>query len=138
MSSMPARGALCASVLLFGLAVCGAASAQLTDYVVMRETVLRKRATRVVMPAYPARAKKLRAKGVAVGEVEINGRGEVVSAKVLQAPEESIGKALAEALAQWRFEPVVEDGVSHTVKGKLTFYYVTEGGKFFVRNPRQF
>ena len=138
MSRMLTRGPLCASVLLLGLALCGAAAAQLTNYIVMRETVLRKRATRVVMPAYPARAKKLRAKGVAVGEVEIDGRGEVVSAKALEAPDESIEKALAEALAQWRFEPVVENGVSHNVKGKLTFYYVIEGDKFFVKNPRQF
>lgn len=138
MSRMLTRGSLCASLLLFGLAACVAAAAQLTNYIAMRETQLRKRATRVVMPAYPARARKLRAKGVAVGEVEIDGRGEVLSAKALQAPDESIEKALAEALAQWRFEPVIENGVSHNVKGKLTFYYVIEGDKFFVRNPRQF
>jgi len=138
MSRMLTRGSLCASVLLFGLAACIAAAAQLTNYIVMRETVLRKRATRVVMPAYPERARKLRAEGVAVGEVEINGRGEVISAKALQAPEESIEKALVEALTQWRFEPVIENGVSLSVKGKLTFYYVIEGDKFFVKNPRQF
>lgn len=138
MSRMLTRGSLRACVLLFGLAACGTAAAQFTNYIVMRETVLRKRATRVVMPAYPARAKKLRAKGVAVGEVAINDRGEVISAKALEAPDESIEKALAEALVQWRFEPVIENGVSHNVKGKLTFYYVTEGGKFVVKNPRQF
>jgi TonB family protein len=138
MSRKFTRGSLCGYVLLFGLAVCGTAAAQFTDYIVMRETLLRKRATRVVMPAYPARARKLRAKGVAVGEVMINSSGEVVSAKALEAPDESIEKELAEALMQWRFEPVIENGVSHNVKGKLTFYYVMEGGKFFVKNPRQF
>lgn len=138
MSRLLTRGLLWAGALWLGLAVYGAASAQNTDYLIMRETQLRKRATQVVMPAYPARAMKLRAKGVAVTEVEINERGEVVSAEVVEAPDASIEKALADALKQWKFEPATDNGVTYNVKGKLTFYFVIEGSKFLVRNPRQF
>ena len=138
MSGMVTRGLLWACALLPCLAVCGAAAAQNIDYVLMRESVLRKRAVKVVMPVYHARAIKLRAKGVAVGEVQINERGEVTSVNVLDAPDESIEKALADALKQWKFQPLTDNGVAFNVEGKLTFYFVIEGSKFLVKNPRQF
>jgi TonB family protein len=49
---------------------------------------------------------------VAVGGVQINERGEVTSVNVLEAPDESIEKALADALKQWKFEPAADNGVA--------------------------
>ena len=101
------------------------------------EGVLRRKATKVVMPTYPEEAIKKGSQGVSVTQVFVDENGEVYRATVLEAPSPSISEAVERAVKQWRFTVSSLQRVRIRFQGKLTFYFVIEGGKPRVENPRQ-
>jgi TonB family protein len=104
------------------------------------EDGMRKSASKTVMPSYPEEALKKREQGVAVIELVYDGKGDVVSTSVLEAPSTSIGDALVRALKQWKFVPSKkQDGTAVSIRGKLTFYFVIDKeGNGRVENPKQY
>lgn len=104
------------------------------------EDGIRKSASKVVMPAYPEEARKRQESGVAVIELQYNGKGDVTEVLILEAPARAIGQAVSDAAKQWKFNPsATADGVSVSIRGKLTFYFVIDkDGQARVENPKQF
>jgi TonB family protein len=116
----------------------GEGHSQDQDYIILREKLIRERASRTFLPDYPPLAKKHRATGVVVAEVEIDQTGHVANVKILQAPDLSIETAVTKVVRQWEFKVTIIDGSPVRIKSKLTFYYALENGNFRVNNPRQF
>lgn len=104
------------------------------------ETSIRKIATKTVMPNYPEDARKRGVNGVAVAEILVDENGDVVTTETVEAPDESIKKALEAAVKQWKFRPTkIKDGPAVRIRGKLTFYYVLdEKGNGRVESPKQY
>ena len=101
------------------------------------EDGIRKSAKTSVMPVYP-KASKNRAKGVAVAELQYNGKGVVSEVSVLESPDRYTGQAVSNALWKWTFTPSKLNGKPVSIRGKLTFYFVVENGIGKVQNPKQF
>lgn len=133
------RLGVCCSLLFLLWAVAPAAHAQRGVSVKVDENSLRKIAVKRVMPGYPEESIKKGVKGVAVTELTVNSKGDVVGLEVLEAPDEMIKQAVAGAVNQWKFKPTASEGRPVSLKGKLTFYFVIdERGGARVQNPRQF
>lgn len=105
----------------------------------VEEDGIRKSASKTVMPDYPEKAVKEGKQGVAVVELEYDGQGVVTEVKVIEAPTDTIGRAVVSAVKQWRFRTSSYKGEPLAVRGKLTFYFVLDSdGKPRVENPKQF
>ena len=100
------------------------------------EGILRKKATKSVMPKYPDEAQKKGIQGVAVAQLYVDEKGDVIKAEVLEAPDSSTKQAVAEATSQWKFTPSTMKGEPIRFRGKLTFYFVIEDGEARVENPK--
>jgi TonB family protein len=70
------------------------------------ETILRRWALDKVRPQYPADAVSKGVTGVAVAEVVLGSDGSVEYAAILEAPSQSIGRAVLDAVRKWRFAVV--------------------------------
>ena len=101
------------------------------------ELRLRKLARKVVLPEFPPDAIRARKAGVAVAVLDIDEHGTVVRVETLEAPSPSIGTALSQALSHWSFTPPVLEGVPMKMHGKLTFYFLFQGGKAVVLSPEE-
>lgn len=103
------------------------------------EIGMRKSALKTVMPPFPEAARRRKAHGVAVVELQYNGKGEVTDIQVLETPDPAINESLSGALKQWKFGITTVKGIPVSIRGKLTFYYVLDkNGRGRVENPRQF
>jgi TonB family protein len=103
------------------------------------EDGMRKSAAKTVIPVYPKDAIRKEQQGIAVIEAQYNGKGEVIDTAVLEAPSETIGQAVIDAVKQWKFTPSSLNGEPISVRGKLTFYFVIDRDKKGrVENPKQF
>ncbi|HSK74135.1 MAG TPA: energy transducer TonB [Pyrinomonadaceae bacterium] len=103
------------------------------------EDGIRKSAVKTVMPVYPKESLKKQAQGVAVAEVQYDGNGDVTDIKLLESPDSPTGKAVVDAMKQWKFNPSKLKGKPVSIRGKITFYFViNETGKGEVKNPKQF
>lgn len=129
---------LCLSVCLW-FTTAAAVSPQ-GGLAIVPEAVLRKLAKKMVMPKYPDGATKRGVKGRAVAEVNIDKQGNLIDVRVLEAPDQEIEQSVIRAIKQWKFSPatVSEHKLSVNVRGKLTFYFVLEGRRGRVENPRKF
>lgn len=103
-----------------------------------REDTLRDHADKQILPAFPAEAAKANISGVAVAKVRINENGNLTSVDIVEAPHPSIAQATAEAIKQWKFKFYENTGTPECFNGKLTFYFVIEDGRAFVREPKKF
>jgi TonB family protein len=63
-----------------------------------------------VQPAYPQEALTAIAEGTVVLEAAVNERGVVSSVRILRSVHPSLDKAAGDALRQWRFSPLIEEG----------------------------
>jgi len=91
------------------------------------------------MPTFPVDSFRRGSQGVAVARVELTETGEVSAVTVLQSPDESISKAVSEALFKWSFKPAnPPDHRPMQLMGKLTFYFVIRQGRPHVENPKLF
>lgn len=107
--------------------------------VTVGEDGIRRSAAKTVMPIYPEDARKKGIKGVAVVELQYNGKGDVTNTRILQSPDSATGKAVVDAVKQWKFKPSKLEGKPISVRGKLTFYFVLNtNGNTEVRNPKQY
>ncbi|HKY04492.1 MAG TPA: energy transducer TonB [Blastocatellia bacterium] len=128
---------LAIAVLLSFLIAPAAPAASSLAQLRLHEISLRKRATRQVLPQYPEVSKKSGAKGVTVSMLDIDEEGNVAGVDVLEAPDSPIRAAVADAVKLWKFKPATVNGKPVRLRGKLTFYYVIEGGNARVENPKQ-
>jgi TonB family protein len=103
-----------------------------------REASIRDYAVRKVLPAFPAEAANASVSGVAVAKVRIDEKGTLSSVEILQAPHPSIAQATMDAVKQWQFKFYENDVAPECFNSKLTFYFVIEDGKAFVRDPKIF
>jgi TonB family protein len=100
------------------------------------EKGFRLNATHKVLPEYPDEALKAGAQGVVVLSLYHDGEGKAAYIKVLESPHPAISEATITAVRQWRWRLFVSGGIPRPVKGKLTFYFVIEGGAGRVEDPR--
>jgi len=73
-----------------------------------------------------------------VAEIDVDESGNVIAARILEAPDDDIGGAVVKAVQQWKFQSVMVEGRPARVNSKLTFYFVAQKGKAWVENPRKF
>ncbi|HKB69005.1 MAG TPA: energy transducer TonB [Pyrinomonadaceae bacterium] len=107
--------------------------------VTVSEAMLRKLASKTVTPGYPERAKKRGTKGIAVVRVDVDEKGELSDIRIVEAPDIDIEASVTDAVRQWKFGPAQDaNGAPLRIRGKLTFYFVSDHGQFRVENPRQF
>ena len=124
-------------VPLFFLVFCSTCSPRQCRDGTITEVSLRNHAIKTVLPEFPYEAQAQRATGVAVAQVFLDTEGALKSVKVLQSPHPSINQAMLTAINQWVFE--VNDRQDQTpicFNGKLTFYFVIENSKPYVRLPQ--
>jgi TonB family protein len=106
--------------------------------ITVSEAVLRKLASKTVMPQYPAQSKKRGSKGIAVVRVDLDEKGELSDLRVLEAPDSDIEASVTDAVKQWQFGPARgANGEPLRIRSKLTFYFVSDGGQFRVNNPKR-
>lgn len=103
-----------------------------------REASIRNIAARKVLPTFPPEAANASASGVAVAQVRLDENGTLTSVEVLQAPHPSIAQATIAAIKQWEFKFPKNEAAPECFNSKLTFYFVVEDGKAFVRDPKRF
>lgn len=101
------------------------------------ELGFRKSAIHVVRPEYPFGLAQLGIQGVAVAEVSTGPAGLARTVEILESPHAEVSRVLSQALLQWRFPVVKLPGsyLAARVRGKLTYYFVIEGGVGLVRTP---
>jgi TonB family protein len=100
------------------------------------ESILRAHATRTLRPEYPTDALLAGSYGVVVVEINLDITGLVAKQQILEAPCESIAKAVTQAVDQWHFGAFKDShGRPMLVSGKLTFYFEIKDRKGFVLNP---
>ncbi|HEV7919912.1 MAG TPA: TonB family protein [Thermoanaerobaculia bacterium] len=63
-----------------------------------------------VDPPYPDADRRAGVQGEVEVEVEVDQAGNVVKTRIVRAPSRTLGDAVAEAVAQWRFTPSQVDG----------------------------
>ena len=102
------------------------------------EAVVRKLATKAVMPEYPESSVRAKTQGVAVVAVSIDENGKLRSVDLVEAPDEATGNAVVKAVQQWEFQRALTEGNPVAVLGKITFYFIQEHGRPRVENPRFF
>ncbi len=126
-------------ILMVLLIVSFSVSAQQCLEARILEGGIRRHASKKVMPIFPEDARKEKSAGVAVAQIRLDERGTLTSVEVLQAPHSSIGRNTVEAIKQWVFEVHWgKDEKPICFVGKLTFYFVIENGKGYVRDPEKF
>lgn len=69
-----------------------------------------------VAPVYPPLAAKIRAQGDVVLQCVTDIYGNVVSVKVLSSPHPLLTKAAVDAVRQWKFEPMIINGIPRPVR----------------------
>jgi rhodanese-related sulfurtransferase len=106
-------------------------------FVKVGEFTIRRVATKKPLPTYPPESVAKKRTGVAVAAIRSDVNGQVVEARVLEAPDEAIGAAVRDALRTWLIPPmkVAGDSEPYGVTGKVTFYFQIVEGRGRVSNP---
>lgn len=102
------------------------------------EVTLRRLATKRVIPEYPASAIKSGLTGLVVADVCVPPGGGAALVEIVESPSPAIGQAVEDALKQWRFDTVYEQGdPSHThgYGSRVVFYFVNQDGNWRVLSP---
>lgn len=73
-----------------------------------------------VKPEYPELAKRIRAQGVVILQCVTDIYGNVVRIKVLSSPHPLLTKAAIDAVRQWKYEPMIINGIPRPVKFSVT------------------
>jgi TonB family protein len=106
-------------------------------FVKVGEFTIRRVATKKPLPAYPPESVAKKRTGVAVAAIRSDVNGQVIEARILEAPDDAIGTAVRDALRTWTIPPMMVRGGSepHEVTGKVTFYFQIVEGRGRVSNP---
>ena len=79
------------------------------------------------LPEYPDADAKRGVAGVAVAQVHLDGKGNILSILVKEAPSPSLRYAVSEAISKWKFSPF-DDTQNNIYFSNLTFYFVNRAG----------
>ncbi len=90
-----------------------------------------------VDPVYPDEAKKAGVEGVVILEATIDTEGNVAKVKVLKGEHESLNKAAAEALKQWKYNPATLKGKPMPVNVTVTMKFKLDGKETEARKPAE-
>jgi TonB family protein len=93
---------------------------------------LRTLATSAPTPSYPPTSLERKVSGVVVAAVTLNENGRTRSVKILESPDNAIGRAVRDAVEQWVFRSI---GVP--VTGNLVFYFHIKGRQGLVSSPEE-
>lgn len=93
------------------------------------ESWARKSTTAGSMPTYPVEAVRRGVSGVVYIRFETSPEGEVVRIKVKPGTQSTLGKAVVEAVKEWKFKSWHgADGLPETVFSRLAFSFIIVGG----------
>jgi outer membrane biosynthesis protein TonB len=99
--------------------------------------VLRKAASRLVVPLFPRESLHARHQGVAVAEVTFGTTGKIERVDVLDAPDTWILAAMLDAVRRWELPSATHGSHPVSLTGKLTYYFLIRGGVGVVMDPTQ-
>lgn len=91
---------------------------------------LRGIATTAPTPAYPATSLERKVTGVAVAEILLDQKGQLLDVNVLEAPDDAISESVHDSLMRWKFRPI-----AIPMKGKMFFYFTMKGPSGSVESP---
>jgi hypothetical protein len=102
------------------------------------EGVVRSKASSMVLPTL-GQGDGLALPSVAVCGITLRENGSIVSVSSLDVPSPAVGKAITEAVRQWKFGPLKKDADRDPtlVSATLTFYIVRQRGKMVALNPAE-
>jgi TonB family protein len=90
-----------------------------------------------VEPVYPEEARKAGIEGPVVLEATIDAEGNVSQVKVLKGEHESLNKAAAEAVKQWKYEPAALKGKPMPVNFTVTVMFSLKDNEAETRKPAE-
>jgi TonB family protein len=61
-----------------------------------------------IIPTYPLQCKQENIGGKVILQVSIDKQGAVTQVKILNSPHSDLGKAAADAIEQWKFQPIIK------------------------------
>jgi len=73
-----------------------------------------------VEPTYPDEAKEAELEGAVVVEATTDEKGNVKKVKIVKGEHDILNKAAADAVKQWKYEPMLIDGVPHGIQFTVT------------------
>jgi TonB family protein len=73
-----------------------------------------------VEPTYPEEAKEAELEGAVVVEATTDEKGNVKEIKIVKGEHDILNKAAVEAVKQWKYEPMLIDGVPHGIQFTVT------------------
>lgn len=122
-----------ASLLLSSLSAC--TNREDVREVVTSEAMLRKRVlSQGQLPRFDQNALGNHRCGLAVFELAVRNDGELMHAKLLEAPTAAIGEQIRLAVSRWSFKPI-PDEETFVLKGNLSFYLIREPSGVTTVNP---
>lgn len=83
-------------------------------------------------PAYPRASLAKRVTGVVVAAVQFNDKGANEAVHIIQSPDAETGRAVRDAVMQWRLKPMV-----WAAKATLVFYFHMKGRDGVVLSPAE-
>lgn len=105
---------------------------------IVAEVTLRRMATRVVTPKYPAEAVEAKIQGIAIADICVPAGGKVAVINEVRAPNERIAAEVTSSLLSWEFGPMwAENDPKHLFSygGTIIYYFVHQKGQWLVLNP---
>jgi len=82
------------------------------------------RAIEQPMPAYPRRAEQSGLEGYALVEFSVMADGSVAEPAIARSNSRLFSRAALDAIEEWKFEPVVANGESVSVRSAMRFNFV--------------
>jgi TonB family protein len=73
-----------------------------------------------VEPTYPDEAKEAELEGAVVVEATTDEKGNVKKVKIVKGEHDILNKAAADAVKQWKYEPMLIDGIPHGIQFTVT------------------
>ncbi len=102
------------------------------------EAILRSTALKTVHPVCPIGMVRNGHADVAVAKVYLSVVGTVKHVDMLESPSSAVSQAVSHAVAQWTFRPPPPiKGRPIERSAKLTFYFITRGGRCSVLDPSE-
>lgn len=91
---------------------------------IRQEESPRPKVIKKVSPAYPEAALQEKLQGTVVIEIQINEKGQVQTARILESASPVLNEAALKAVKQWEYEPFVKDGKAVPVAFTVTMAFV--------------
>ncbi len=82
-----------------------------------------------VEPTYPDEAKEAELEGAVVVEATTDEKGNVKEVKIVKGEHDILNKAAVDAVTQWKYEPMLIDGIPHGIQFTVTCRFSLEDKK---------